>query len=259
MFQCVIPCLFCIVLLIGYFAANSKLIWFDMNATGVRNTNNKNDNHKLLFVVNLDQSVYLTNPLKTIGIFNETNNKHMGISSEILEKSENGDPKSLLHENTDESTSNKSSGEPSERKQEKVFQQLQKSLGNTEIKQYLRSKGNFSCKDTYLSRALENSSTFKLSDFDCSVSNDGWRENLPPPVINSSRAEKEWKKRMNVIHEFAQRQDEFDFGEDGKYIVFWPIFAGIGNNLAVFSEVLLISILSNRKFLGSFFLFSCNA
>ena len=31
--------------------------------------------------------------------------------------------------------------------------------------------------------------------------------------------------------------------------MFWPIFAGIVNNLAVFAEVMLIAMLSNRKFL----------
>ena len=56
---------------------------------------------------------------------------------------------------------------------------------------------------------------------------------------------------MSLLQEYSVFQDNYPFDNDnGKYIVFWPIFAGIGNNLAVFAEVLLISILTNRKFLG---------
>ena len=59
-----------------------------------------------------------------------------------------------------------------------------------------------------------------------------------------------WKKRMDVLSEFSSFQDNFDYDDDtGKYIVFYPIFAGIGNNLAVFAEVLLIALRSHRKFL----------
>lgn len=106
------------------------------------------------------------------------------------------------------------------------------------------------CANTPLSEALKHSSLFKLSDFDCSVSNEGWRDHLPPPPTNSSMAHREWSKRMAVIEEFATKQDQYDFDDEkGKYIVFWPIFAGIGNNLAVFSEVLLIAARTNRKFL----------
>lgn len=109
----------------------------------------------------------------------------------------------------------------------------------------------YSCIDTPLSEAIKSSTIFSLSDFDCSVSNYGWKDHIPPPLTNSTRSENEWKKRVSLLQEYSVFQDNYPFDNDnGKYIVFWPIFAGIGNNLAVFAEVLLISILTNRKFLG---------
>ena len=109
----------------------------------------------------------------------------------------------------------------------------------------------YSCIDTPSSEAIKSSTIFSLSDFDCSVSNYGWKDHIPPPLTNSTRSENEWKKRVSLLQEYSVFQDNYPFDNDnGKYIVFWPIFAGIGNNLAVFAEVLLISILTNRKFLG---------
>ena len=97
---------------------------------------------------------------------------------------------------------------------------------------------------------MSKSSLFRLTDFDCSESNQGWEQAIPPPATNSTRAKRLWKKRRNLLLEFADQQNNFDLSDpNSKYIVFWPIFAGIGNNLAVFAEVMLIAMRSNRKFL----------
>lgn len=109
-----------------------------------------------------------------------------------------------------------------------------------------------SCDQTPLVNQLKGYSLLSISDFDCSVSNTGWEQNLPPVSSNRTRAERYWQKRLSVIKAFSEKQDDFDFDEDSKYIVFWPIFAGIGNNIAVFTEALLIALMSNRKLLGGY-------
>lgn len=107
-----------------------------------------------------------------------------------------------------------------------------------------------SCQNTPLADSVSKSSLFRITDFDCSESNQGWEEAIPPPATNSTRAKRLWKKRRNLLLEFADHQNNFDLSDpNSKYIVFWPIFAGIGNNLAVFAEVMLIAMRSNRKFL----------
>ena len=107
-----------------------------------------------------------------------------------------------------------------------------------------------SCRGTSLESSVSKSSVFSIDDFDCSESNQGWKDHVPGPTPNSTRSPGMWKKRMEVLSEFSSFQDNFDFDDDtGKYIVFYPIFAGIGNNLAVFAEVLLIALRSHRKFL----------
>ena len=106
------------------------------------------------------------------------------------------------------------------------------------------------CQNTPLAESVSKSSLFRLTDFDCSESNQGWEQAIPPPATNSTRAKRLWKKRRNLLLEFADQQNNFDLSDpNSKYIVFWPIFAGIGNNLAVFAEVMLIAMRSNRKFL----------
>lgn len=106
-----------------------------------------------------------------------------------------------------------------------------------------------SCDGTDLSKRLEGYSLLSPSDFDCTVRNTGWEEHLPSTTSNTSRAERVWKKRLALLHSFAAAQDQFEYNDDSKYVVFWPIFAGIGNNIAVFTEALLIALLSHRKFL----------
>ena len=107
-----------------------------------------------------------------------------------------------------------------------------------------------SCRGTSLESLVTKSSVFSIDDFDCSQSNQGWKDHVPGPKPNSTRSPGMWRKRMEVLSEFSAFQDNFDFDDDtGKYIVFYPIFAGIGNNLAVFAEVLLIALRSHRKFL----------
>lgn len=107
-----------------------------------------------------------------------------------------------------------------------------------------------SCEHTPLAESLSKSTLFHLSDFDCSSSNQGWEQSIPPPATNSTRAKRLWLKRRNLLLEFADQQNHFDLSDpNSKFIVFWPIFAGIGNNLAVFAEVMLIAMRSNRKFL----------
>ena len=107
-----------------------------------------------------------------------------------------------------------------------------------------------SCSGTQLAQSVEKSDFFHLSDFDCSSTDEGWDRHIPPPATNSTRAKRLWLKRRNLLAEFSDQQNNFDFSDpNSKYIVFWPIFAGIGNNLAVFAEVMLIAMLSNRKFL----------
>ena len=109
---------------------------------------------------------------------------------------------------------------------------------------------SLSCQNTPLAESVSKSSLFRLTDFDCSESNQGWEQAIPPPATNSTRAKRLWKKRRNLLLEFADHQNNFDLSDpNSKYIVFWPIFAGIGNNLAVFAEVMLIAMRSNRKFL----------
>lgn len=106
-----------------------------------------------------------------------------------------------------------------------------------------------SCDGTDLSKRLEGYSLLSPSDFDCTVRNTGWEEHLPSTTSNTSRAERVWKKRLALLRSFAAAQDQFEYNDDSKYVVFWPIFAGIGNNIAVFTEALLIALLSHRKFL----------
>ena len=107
-----------------------------------------------------------------------------------------------------------------------------------------------SCTGTPLDELTSSSSLLQVTDFDCSESNEGWRESIPPIVVNSSRAQRMWKQRQELLANFAQSQDHYDMkNENAKYIVFYPIFAGIGNNLAVFAEALMIALRSNRKFL----------
>ena len=123
------------------------------------------------------------------------------------------------------------------------------------VSQSLRSgeqplEEGLSCSGTQLAQSVEKSDFFHLSDFDCSSTNEGWESHIPPPATNSTRAKRLWLKRRNLLTEFSDQQNNFDFSDpNSKYIVFWPIFAGIGNNLAVFAEVMLIAMLSNRKFL----------
>lgn len=106
-----------------------------------------------------------------------------------------------------------------------------------------------SCDSTDLSKRLEGYSLLSPSDFDCTVRNTGWEDHLPGTTSNTSRAERVWKKRLALLRSFAVSQDQFEYNDDSKYVVFWPIFAGIGNNIAVFTEALLIALLSHRKFL----------
>ena len=107
-----------------------------------------------------------------------------------------------------------------------------------------------SCEQTPLGKMLNGYSLLSASDFDCSISNAGWEQHLPPLSSNTSRAQRNWKKRLALLKSFSERQDSFSFDDDSKYVVFWPIFAGIGNNIAVFTEALLIALMSHRKFLG---------
>lgn len=107
-----------------------------------------------------------------------------------------------------------------------------------------------SCKGTPLEEQVLRSSYLKITDFDCSESNRGWEQHIPEPISNSSRSIRMRQDRLKLLKEFSYQQDHFNYHDDvGKYIVFYPIFAGIGNNLAVFAEVLLIALRSNRKFL----------
>lgn len=102
-----------------------------------------------------------------------------------------------------------------------------------------------------LEQLISSSSSYiHLSDFDCSESNEGWLEHIPLPTSNSSRAQRMWNQRQDLLKKFADVQDHYEMKDaNAKYIVFYPIFAGIGNNLAVFAEALMIALRSNRKFL----------
>ena len=107
-----------------------------------------------------------------------------------------------------------------------------------------------SCINTPLAEQVARSSYLKITDFDCSESNEGWEQHIPKPISNSSRSIRMSQDRLRLLKQFSYQQDNFNYQDDiGKYIVFYPIFAGIGNNLAVFAEVLLIALRSNRKFL----------
>ena len=107
-----------------------------------------------------------------------------------------------------------------------------------------------SCINTPLAEQVARSSYLKITDFDCSESNEGWEQHIPGPISNSSRSIRMSQDRFQLLRRFSYQQDHFNYQDDvGKYIVFYPIFAGIGNNLAVFAEVLLIALRSNRKFL----------
>ena len=120
------------------------------------------------------------------------------------------------------------------------------------VQQNPSNPGKFSCSGTPLEYLISESSVVHLSDFDCSESNEGWKSHIPPASTNSTRSVEQWENRMNLLDQFSNSQDHMQLDENTKYIVFWPIFAGIGNNLAVFAEVLLIALRSNRKFLGTF-------
>ena len=107
-----------------------------------------------------------------------------------------------------------------------------------------------SCINTPLAEQVARSSYLKITVFDCSESNEGWEQHIPEPISNSSRSIRMSQDRFQLLKRFSYQQDHFNYQDDvGKYIVFYPIFAGIGNNLAVFAEVLLIALRSNRKFL----------
>ena len=128
-----------------------------------------------------------------------------------------------------------------------MSQQMQSSSSSH---QSLSETESSNCQNTPLAESVSKSSLFRLTDFDCSESNEGWEQAIPPPATNSTRAKRLWLKRRNLLLEFADHQNNFDLSDpNSKYIVFWPIFAGIGNNLAVFAEVMLIAMRSNRKFL----------
>ena len=112
------------------------------------------------------------------------------------------------------------------------------------------SSSSSSCEGTMLEQLVSSSSFMHLSDFDCSESNEGWLEHIPLPTSNSSRAQRMWNQRQDLLKKFADAQDHYEMKDENvKYIVFYPIFAGIGNNLAVFAEALMIALRSNRKFL----------
>ena len=131
-----------------------------------------------------------------------------------------------------------------------MSQQMQSSSSSSSSHQSLSETESSNCQNTPLAESVSKSSLFRLTDFDCSESNEGWEQAIPPPATNSTRAKRLWLKRRNLLLEFADHQNNFDLSDpNSKYIVFWPIFAGIGNNLAVFAEVMLIAMRSNRKFL----------
>lgn len=272
----VIPCVALIVMLMGFFVVNMKFMAVDLTIADNVNAHYQESNPQVPILRNSETLLIPNSPLsdfqKAIEINHEphiesTENKDIdnvssdsNVDSVSDDKTDYVESKSSTQEEVKEEAhvDSLSHSTKSELEQESVSAEEHSSFrSETERESHsIRNENHVeerseTCSNTPLSSALQKSTIFTLSDFDCSTSNQGWRENIPPPLSNSTRSEREWKKRIDLIEDFGYKQDHYDFDdEEGKYIVFWPIFAGIGNNLAVFSEVLMIAILSNRKFLS---------
>lgn len=279
----IIPGLVLVVMVIGFFVVNFKFMSVDIGNSNRINTHYQDDQLPSTPNQNLVGPATVTNPLSV-------NQSPIALTKEIISQPvENSvvkeNPVMLLNEETNSENSNsivienESHTQVNKNVQTETQQDLiqsnaqamnlvssnqsmnlrsesslleEQSIQSAEDKDHLTGE-EYSCVDTPLSEVIQSSTVFSLSDFDCSVSNYGWKDNIPPPLTNSTRSENDWKKRVSLLQEYSVFQDNYPFdNENGKYIVFWPIFAGIGNNLAVFAEVLLISILSHRKFLGRF-------
>lgn len=269
----VIPCISLIVMLMGFFVVNMKFMAVDLSIAENVNAHYQESNPQVPILRNSESLLIPNSPLSNLQKAVEINHEPHMESTEnksIDNVSSDSSVDSVGDDNSNyiESKSSIQEEEPhvdslshntkAELEQQSVSAEEHSSLRSETETDHLSIKNekvdeerNETCDNTPLSSALQKSTIFALSDFDCSTSNQGWRENIPPPLSNSTRSEREWKKRIDLIEDFGYKQDHYDFdNEEGKYIVFWPIFAGIGNNLAVFSEVLLIAILSNRKFLS---------
>ena len=45
-----------------------------------------------------------------------------------------------------------------------------------------------------------------------------------------------------------QKMNEVKGDKGGKYLILYPIFSGLGNNMAVLAEAILVCFLTNRRF-----------
>ena len=56
--------------------------------------------------------------------------------------------------------------------------------------------------------------------------------------------------QMKFLQSLIQQQKESELkgGKGEKYLILYPIFSGLGNNMAVLSEAILTCFLTNRRF-----------
>ena len=67
-----------------------------------------------------------------------------------------------------------------------------------------------SCINTPLAEQVARSSYLKITDFDCSESNEGWEQHIPEPISNSSRSFRMSQDRFQLLKRFSYQQDHFN-------------------------------------------------